>query len=359
MKFSRFVFFLFLMVSGFLFAEKAGEDEFNTLMGKETEYWDFIKKEEDVVALEKFRALYVKNKGRLFQTTGDFKIPKVIHFIWIGPRPFPPLSVENIRTWIAKNPDWKVKFWTDRDRPAPCNGMEVHKVDDFPFLFLKRFFEESQNYGEKSDVLRFEILFQEGGVYVDHDANCLRSFDNLHRGVDFYCGLEVPHPPLVGLGVTTGIGVVGSRPGHPIIKKVIDLISKEWQKIGKKYRGKDGYSRTQLVMERTYLMLTHALKKKCVDQAGNVDIVLPAAYFFAKKGIPPLYSKHFFANTWADDEEKNREFEKNARRAMEKIKQKNLTIRRIGKTVLSLNIIAFVAIFFYLVRKKKQQNEIT
>lgn len=340
-----------------LFSENEG-DEFDRLMGKETEFWSHIKKDEDIVSLRKFKDLYVKNKNRLFQSEGDFKIPRVIHFIWIGPRPFPPLSVENIRTWIAKNPDWKVKFWTDRDRPPPCNGMEVCKVDEFPFLFLKHFFNESQNYGEKSDILRFEILYQEGGVYVDHDANCLRSFDNLHRGFDFYCCLEMPHPPMAGHNITTGIGVLGSRPGHPVIKQVIDLISKRWNKIGKKYRGRDGYSRTQLVMERTYLMLTLALKKS-VDQSDNVDIVLPAAYFFAKKGIPPLYSKHFFANSWADEEEKNREFEKNARRAMDKIKQKNRTIRLIGKTVLSLNIIAFVAIFFYLIRKKKQKNENT
>ncbi len=356
MKFKPILFFC--LISSLLFSEKIEEDEFDKLMGKETEHWIHIKKDEDISALERFRALYAKNKGYLLKSEGEFKIPRVIHFIWIGPRPFPPLSVENIRTWIAKNPEWKVKFWTDRDRPPPCNGMEVYHVDQFPFLFLKRFFDESQNYGEKSDILRFEILYQEGGLYVDHDANCLRSFDNLHRGFDFYCGLETPHPPFAGLNITSGIGVIGSRPNHPVVKQVIDLIAKEWQKIGKKYRGRDGYSRTQLVMERTYIMLTHALKK-CVDQEENVDIVLPAAYFFAKSGIPPLYSKHFFANTWADEEEKNRDFEKSARKTMDKIKQKNRTIRMIGKTVLSLNVIAFVAIFFYLIRKKKQKNEST
>lgn len=333
----------------------ADDDEFEILMGKGTEHWLHIKKDEDLLALVKFKDLYVRNKAYLNQTEGRFKIPRVIHFIWLGPRPFPPQSVENIRTWIAKNPDWKVKFWTDRDRPPPCNGMEVEQIAEFPFQFLGHFFEESQNYGEKSDLLRFEILYQQGGLYVDHDANCMKTFDNLHRGYDLYCGLEAPHPPFVGLNITTGIGVIGSRPYHPVIKMVIDMISKEWQKIGKKYRGKDGYSRTQLVIERTYIMLTHALMK-CVDQEGNIDIVLPAAYFFAKKGIPPLYSKHFFANSWADEEEKNREFEKNARRAMDKIKQKNRSIRLIGKTVLSLNVVAFVIIFLYLIRKKKQKN---
>jgi hypothetical protein len=345
---------ILLLVPFLLFASDKGE--FDLLMGKETSHWLYLKKEEDLAALEKFRALYEKNKGYLLQSSGPFKIPKVIHFIWIGPRPFPPFSVENIRTWIAKNPEWTVKFWTDRDRPPPCNGMEVCRVDAFPFLFLKQCYEESQNFGEKSDLLRFEILYQEGGLYVDHDANCLRSFDALHRGLDFYCGLETPHPPVAGLNLTSGIGVIGARPLHPVIKQVIDQIGREWQKIGKKYRGKDGYSRTQLVMERTYLMLTHALKK-CVDKPDNIDIVLPAAYFFAQGGIPPLYSKHFFANSWADDDEKNRDFEKSARKTMDKMKQKNRTIRLIGKTALSFNVMALIAIFFYLIRKKKRKHE--
>lgn len=353
MKF-KLLFGLILMANLNALAE---EDEFENLMGKGTEHWCHISKDEDLFVLEKFKTLYQKNKNSLNTLEGEFKIPRVIHFIWIGPRPFPPLSVENIRTWIAKNPDWKVKFWTDRERPPPCNGMEVKKVQEFPFLFLGRFFDESRNYGEKSDLLRFEILYQEGGLYVDHDANCLKNFDNLHRGFDLYCGLEAPHPLVVGMSITAGIGVMGSRPQHPLVKTVIDLIANNWYKIAKKYRGRDGYSRTQLVMERTYIMLTQALKKYETQQTLT-DIVLPAAYFFAKKGIPPLYSKHFFANSWAEEDEKNREFEKNARRTMEKIKQKNRTIRLIGKIILSLNLIAFIGIFFYLIRKKKHKTEV-
>lgn len=353
MKF-KVLFGLILLVNAYASSE---DEEFENLMGKGTEHWCHITQDEDLLILEKFKALYQKNKSFLNVVDGEFKIPRVIHFIWIGPRPFPPLSVENIRTWIAKNPDWKVKFWTDRERPPPCNGMEVKKIQDFPFLFLGRCFDESQNYGEKSDILRFEILYQEGGLYVDHDANCLKNFDNLHRGYDLYCGFETPHPLVAGMNITAGIGVIGSRAEHPLIKMVIELISSHWGKIAKKYKGMDGYSRTQLVMERTYVMLTQALKKYR-DQEQTVDIVFPAAYFFAKKGVVPLYSKHFFANAWADDDEKNREFEKNARRTMNKIKQKNRTIRMVGKSVLTVNLVAFIGIFLYLIRKKKHKNKV-
>lgn len=351
-----FIFFLiFASFGSLLGAQDQSENEFDQLMGKETSHWIYVKKAEDLEALEKFRALYEKNKGHLHQTEGEAKIPHVVHWIWLGPKPFPAKSVENVRSWIAKHPDWQFKFWTDRDRLPPCKGMEKIYVQNFPLIFLEKMFEQSENYGEKSDILRFEILYQEGGVYVDHDANCLINFDSLHRGFDFYCGLETPHPPFAGLNITSGNEVIGSRSFHPVIGKVLDLIATRWENLGKKYRGKDGYSRTQLVMERTYIMLTHALKQE-VDKEGNVDIVLPAAYFFAKKDIPPLYSKHFFANAWADSEEKNEEFERTTRKAMGKLQQKSSMIRWIGHGAISLNFVVFISLFVYLIRQRRTKS---
>lgn len=275
----------------------AGAD-FDALMGKGTKHWAHLTKTDEVTYLEQYRELYEKNQQFLEEPAADLKIPKTVHFIWLGPRPFPPLSVENVRTWMAQHPDWKFIFWTDRDRATPCTGMEVRHVANFPFLTLQQCFHASQNWGEKSDILRYEILFQEGGLYVDHDANCLHSFENLHRGYDFYCCLEAPHPPFAGRNLTAGIGLIGSRPGHPIVKNVIGRIARHWESVGEKYPGSDGFSRTQLVIERTYMPLTDALRES-LDQEGNRDIVLPASYFFAKSGLRSLYSEHFYGNTWA------------------------------------------------------------
>lgn len=314
------------------------EDDFDLLMGKSTKHWDHVKTREDFEVLKRLKALYDKNKRFRFTQSRETKIPKVVHFIWLGPRPFPLESVENIRTWIAKNPNWKIKFWTDRDRPIPCTGMEKIVIRDYPFPYLGRCYESSENWGEKSDILRFEILYKEGGVYVDHDANCLQSFDGLHAGYDFYCGLEAPHPPFVGFNITAGIGVVGSRSGHPICKKVIDLIASRWDDIGRKYPGKDGFSRTQIVIERTYIALTEALKEK-LDLDGNVDIVLPAACFFAKAGIPALYSKHFFGNTWADDTKKNFTFEKQTKKELSGVEQKLNRIYLISAVIFAFHLL--------------------
>lgn len=322
-----FLFLCLFYLGSSVFADnsQSGLDEFDELMGKSTAHWQYVAQDQDKTTLEYAKALYYKNKAAQFMQEGAFKIPPVIHFIWLGPRPFPPQSVENVRTWMTQNPGWKVKFWTDRDREPPCEGMEKILVKDFHFFKLGWCYEESQNWGEKSDLLRYEILYQQGGVYVDHDANCLQSFSGMSRGYDFFCGLETPHEPFVGRNVTCGNGILGSRPRHPIIGKVIELVVERWKPLAEKFRGIDEYSQIEVVMQRTYIALTHAMAET-LDREGNVDIVFPAAYFCAKSGITPLYSKHFYAGAWDEFKVRKTDMERMGEKTLGKIRRKNLNL---------------------------------
>ena len=45
---------------------------------------------------------------------------------------------------------------------------------------------DCNNFGEKSDILRLEILYQMGGIYVDMDFECLQNMDNLLQMIDNY-----------------------------------------------------------------------------------------------------------------------------------------------------------------------------
>jgi mannosyltransferase OCH1-like enzyme len=339
---------LSLILLALLFScEKQHEEssEFDRLMGKKTEHWKYIVQKEDEETLERCRILYEKNSPYLQRKSSLQKIPNVIHFIWLGPKPYPAQSVENIRTWLAKNPGWKIKFWTDRDRPSPCKEMERHLVQDFHFSFLGKEFDESENYAEKSDILRFEILYREGGGYADHDANCLVSFERLHENFDFYCGLEAPHPPFVGLNVTCGIGVLGSRPGHPIVKQIIDLVASRWEMLHQRFKGKDPFSKEELVMQRTYIPLTHALKEG-LEREGNVDIVLPAAYFFAKSGIEPIYSKHFYATLWGSRKERRTHSERQIDKILNKIQQRTKNLNLISLFIIFFNLTLVSSTFY-------------
>jgi len=60
-------------------------------------------------------------------------------------------------------------------------------------------------------------LYRMGGLYVDMDMECLRSFDVLHHCFDFYAS---QHRGFVE------ICILASRPGHPILKKILTELSK-------------------------------------------------------------------------------------------------------------------------------------
>lgn len=333
------------------------EADFDSLMGKNTQHWLNVKSQEDLTFLQLCKNTYEKNQGLRFHNSQQTKIPKVVHFIWLGPRPFPPYSVENVRTWMAQNPDWTFKYWTDRDRSPPCNGMERILVQQFPFQVLGSRFADSENYGEKSDILRYEILFQEGGVYVDHDANCLQPFDGLHSAYDFYCCLEAPHPLMAGSRITCGNGVIGARPGHPVIGKILEVIDQRWDSLAKQFRGRDKYSQAEIVLNRTYIALTKALEGN-LNQDGNVDIVLPAAFFFAKGGMTPLYSKHFFANAWADHSDVKLGFERELEKQLGKIRQKSQKTAFFGYAELLLIACLILTASLYFYRFKKYEKKI-
>ncbi len=301
-------FFIFLIFAGHAFAKQnpIDEHEFEMLMGGEASDSNYTSTAKDFELLEQSKALFQKHKMAQYLQKGGYKIPPVVHFIWLGPRAFPPESVENVRSWIATHPAWTVKFWTDRDRDPPCEGMEKNLVKNFAFIKLGRCFELSQNWEVKSDLLSYEILFQQGGLYVDHDAECLRSFNSMHHGYDFFCALESPHEPVAGRGVTCGNGVLGSRPRHPVMAKVIDLIVERWD---------IAYSPPEAMLQPSYIAMTEAVEK-AIDSEGNTDIIFPAAYFFAKSGMPPLYTRQFFGINKADRKE----------HSLGKIRKKNRSI---------------------------------
>lgn len=93
-------------------------------------------------------------------------VPKIIHQIWIGPKPLPPTLEKFTKTWINNHPSWEYKFWGNK---------EVETLN-FP---EKHLLEKCANLGIKSDILRYVILYKFGGLYVDTDMECLRPFDDL------------------------------------------------------------------------------------------------------------------------------------------------------------------------------------
>ena len=66
---------------------------------------------------------------------------------------------------------------------------------------------------ERADILRLELLWKYGGVYVDIDMECLRPLDALAAGVDFF-GTEIKPGRITNT-------VIGAASRHPILDRAL------------------------------------------------------------------------------------------------------------------------------------------
>lgn len=112
-------------------------------------------------------------------------IPRLFHYIWVGPNPLP----ERMRRFVAANaalhPDFQHKIWREADA-------------DLSAPFVQRAY-ESGRWAFVSDYLRFQILVEQGGIYLDSDMELLRplypmlastGFAGLNREqTSIYCGI--------------------------------------------------------------------------------------------------------------------------------------------------------------------------
>lgn len=156
------------------------------------------------------RMLYHKNYPfNLRKRKRGFKqprIPLLVHQIWLG-SPFPEKYRKWQQTWQNLGNGWTYKLWTEQ---------EVKELK----LFNQAIYDQETNFGAKSDILRMEILYKYGGLYIDTDFECLNPsvFLELHYNLDFYTAFH-PADCLVYLLAN---GLVAATPKHPVIKGYID-----------------------------------------------------------------------------------------------------------------------------------------
>jgi len=138
----------------------------------------------------------------LFSLNGVQSIPKKIHQIWLGGK-LPEEYRGWTKTWEAFHPSWEYKLWTDAD----VNKINITSID---------YFNKCTNPAMKSDILRYEILRQIGGLYIDTDFECLKPFDDL-LSLHFFTGIGYDRV------LQLYNGLIASVPDHPIINDCVNI----------------------------------------------------------------------------------------------------------------------------------------
>ena len=124
-------------------------------------------------------------------------IPRTLHRVWVGGRPIPAEFDAWWEAWAALNPGWTLRTWTE---PGALRN--------------RREYDRATTLAGKADVLRYEVVLREGGVYVDCDEEPLRPLDDLDLG---------GHSAFAGLESDGWIanGVIGAEAGHPALEAVV------------------------------------------------------------------------------------------------------------------------------------------
>ena len=152
-------------------------------------------------------------------------IPKIIHQLWIGNKPSP---TNHMDTWKNMNPEFEYIRWSEKE--IIKRGLRIECQDRI---------DEMIEINGKADIIRWEILYKYGGVFLDADSICVEPIDDVLMKCNFFAGWE--HEELrKGLIAT---GTMGFPPKHPLIKQAIDWIKENcvnyhvtkqmaWQSVG-------------------------------------------------------------------------------------------------------------------------------
>lgn len=132
-------------------------------------------------------------------------IPKIIHYCWLGPNKKTDLILKCIDSWHRQMPEFEIKEWNESNF-----DLSHHK-------FMAQAY-DSGKYAFASDQLRYIVLKEYGGIFLDCDVEALKNFTPLLSNEIFF-GIE-GH---VGKKFTVSPGlIIGSTPNNNLINKMVN-----------------------------------------------------------------------------------------------------------------------------------------
>jgi mannosyltransferase OCH1-like enzyme len=130
-------------------------------------------------------------------------IPKIIHYCWLSGDPYSKEIIDCMGSWKKHLPDYEFKKWDTKT-------FDINSIQ-----WVKEAY-EAKKYAFASDYIRFYVLYNYGGIYLDTDVEVIKPFDSLLL-CNSFMGFEYISIP--------ESAVIGSVPGIPWVKKCLDYYS--------------------------------------------------------------------------------------------------------------------------------------
>ena len=212
-------------------------------------------------------------------------IPKIIHYIWLGGKPLPKIAKKCIKSWKKYCPDYEIKRWDETNLDLDCCAYVREAYD-------------AKKYAFASDFFRFEILYKEGGVYLDIDVELIKNIDRFLSNKAF-TGLEYGNTMAPGL-------IFGAEKGNEDLANLVDMYSKIH------FVNNDGSLNLTTICEfSTNYYEQFGLKRENRTQTiknltvYNVEYFCPIDYRTNKKHITEnTYSIHWYKASWYSSKQK-------------------------------------------------------
>lgn len=218
---------------------------------------------------------------------------KKIHYVWLGGKPLPPSVKACIKSWRKTNPDFEIIQWNE------------HNFDLDRYVWCKEAIEQKM-YAFAADFMRFMVLKEHGGLYLDTDVELRKDVTpilthrfvtgvlNHHFGTDFMNDVTEDGmkngEKISGLGINTGF--IYSEPNHPILDSLLTKL----------YRGGQKHFEIMIIdrVMRNVLYEDYGLKYRDMDQNIRCDAMVYHSSVIAspKSADKQSVAIHWFDNSW-------------------------------------------------------------
>lgn len=136
-----------------------------------------------------------------WRANADFQIPKVLHYTWFSGEEMPDDMKYCIDSWYKFCSDYTIKEWNMSNYDVSKNQ---YMYDAF----------KTKKWGFIADYARLDIIYREGGIYLDTDVEVIKNLDELRYNSAF-----ISYQSLNEVNAGSGFGAV---PNHPAIKAMRD-----------------------------------------------------------------------------------------------------------------------------------------
>ena len=206
-------------------------------------------------------------------------IPKIIHYVWFGDRPFGEVEEKCYASWKKYCPDYEIMLWNEKNFPIDQAG-----------TYVKQAYEEKQ-WAFVSDVARLYALKEYGGIYVDTDMELVRSIDPFLKLPAFF-GFEIE--------TEISTGIIGAEPHHPFIEELYHDYD------DRTFILEDGsHDRKTNVIRTTEILTEKGMKPNNTKQVIEGVHIFPREYFSPKDywtrevdDTSNTYGIHQFTGSW-------------------------------------------------------------